>query len=209
MNPPARTNAADRVLGSIDRERWRAPEQPAPTRAQVSMVAHALADHTLNIQMVQFSDSSDGIATNVGRWMHALGDDLDALVDGLSAPILFAGEFRVGDIRDLPALPGHLGDSLAISAPVKADGGQGFSLTITFGDGTLRRFTSLVDTFEMTVDPRDLGKSKWGDPTTEAARAFGFKVLSVVTDEMRQRIETLLSLTPSLLVFGDGKMHVS
>ncbi|BDZ52672.1 hypothetical protein GCM10025867_49130 (plasmid) [Frondihabitans sucicola] len=209
MNLPSRTNAAERVLGSIARGRWRTPDQEAPTRAQVAMVAHALADHTLNVQMVQFSDSPDGVAMNVGRWMHALGDDLDNLVDGLAVPILFAGDFRVGHILDLPYLPDALGSSVSISAPTKASHGQGFSLTITFGDGESRLFTSLVDAFEMAPVPKGRAKSAWAETDVAEARAFGYQVLKIVTEQMRQRIEALLELSPSLLVFGDGKVHVS
>lgn len=46
-----------------------------PTVEQVAVVMHALADYTTWQQGVRFSGSDD-IAQNVGRFLHAYGDDL-------------------------------------------------------------------------------------------------------------------------------------
>jgi hypothetical protein len=64
-------------------------DPPKPSRKQVGMVLHALADHTAIMEMVQFDrldhhGSNAGketkywpTETSIGRWFHAVGDDLE------------------------------------------------------------------------------------------------------------------------------------
>ena len=209
MNLPPRTGVVDRLMGSIGREHWRYPEEPVPSMGQVSMVAHALADHTVNNQMVRFSDDAETPAHAVGRWMHAFGDDLDNFGRGLSAAPLRAGDYEIGPIEDLPSLPESLGGVETISAPEKADHKQGFQVDVTFGDGHMIRFVALVDTFGVTSAHGPADAQELTSKEAAAVKEFGFELLRLITTQMRERITVLLDLTPSLLVFAEGKIHVS
>ena len=73
---PSLDRHVERVTDSVKRQRFRFPGAEAPTAAQIGMVLHAIADHTLNVESIYFSES-DYPATNVGRWNHALGDAFD------------------------------------------------------------------------------------------------------------------------------------
>ena len=77
-------DAADRIMKALDN---RMTGEPKPTRKQVGMVLHALADHTAIMEMVQF-DRSDKwhpgqeeklwpTETSIGRWFHRVADDLE------------------------------------------------------------------------------------------------------------------------------------
>lgn len=77
-------NAADRIMKQLDN---RLTGEPKPTRKQVGMVLHALADHTAIVEMVQFDRRSRHhpereeeywpTETSVGRWFYGVGDDLE------------------------------------------------------------------------------------------------------------------------------------
>lgn len=70
---------AERLQRQIASERRLFPDEQAPTLAQVAMVLHALADHTLLMRALTF-DPDDGPwpqATSVGRFLHAYGDRFD------------------------------------------------------------------------------------------------------------------------------------
>lgn len=77
-------SAANRIMKQLDN---RLTGEPKPTRKQVAMVLHALADHTAIMHMVDF-DRRDRFhpgqeeklwptETSIGRWFHAVGDDLE------------------------------------------------------------------------------------------------------------------------------------
>jgi hypothetical protein len=82
----SKENAADRIMRSLDN---RLMGEPKPSRKQVGMVLHALADHTAIMEMVQLDrldhhGSNAGketkywpTETSIGRWFHAVGDDLE------------------------------------------------------------------------------------------------------------------------------------
>ena len=77
--------AADRLMKALDN---RITGEPKPTRKQVAMVLHALADHTAIMQMVNY-DMRDlypnqdrkteywPTETSIGRWFHAVGSELE------------------------------------------------------------------------------------------------------------------------------------
>lgn len=79
-------NASDRIMRSLDN---RLTGEPKPTRKQVAMVLHALADHTAIMQMTRYDrlehwGSNKGketeywpTETSIGRWFHAVGNDLE------------------------------------------------------------------------------------------------------------------------------------
>lgn len=79
---------ADRVVAQAARQRWRSGEQP-PTRAQVAMVLHALADHTLLETARAFNrDYRPGLvderwpsSLSTARFFHRMADSIE---DGLS-----------------------------------------------------------------------------------------------------------------------------
>jgi hypothetical protein len=84
-------NAGDRIMKQLDN---RLTGEPKPTRKQVGMVLHAMADHTAIMEMTQF-DRKDHIGSNagketqfwptetsIGRWFHGVGDDLEGRFDG-------------------------------------------------------------------------------------------------------------------------------
>lgn len=76
--------AADRIMKQLDN---RLTGEPKPTRKQVGMVLHALADHTAIMHMVAFDRMSKWhkgkeeelwpTETSIGRWFHGVGDDLE------------------------------------------------------------------------------------------------------------------------------------
>lgn len=80
-------NASDRIMRSLDNRRY--PKVQRPTRKQVAMVLHALADHTAIMEMTRFdrlehNGSNKGeetkywpTETSIGRWFHRVGDDLE------------------------------------------------------------------------------------------------------------------------------------
>lgn len=81
-------NASDRIMRSLDNRRTGAAK---PTRVQVAMVLHALADHTAIMQMTRYDRMGKAqqgedpkketsywpTETSIGRWFHAVGDDLE------------------------------------------------------------------------------------------------------------------------------------
>lgn len=71
---------------------------PPPTPQQVAMVLHALADHTaLEHARVwdrradrlgsTIEDSPWPTTTSIGRWLHAVGDDIDDFARSPDAPV--------------------------------------------------------------------------------------------------------------------------
>lgn len=70
--------AVSRVMGAVGAETvLQRSGETAPSQVQVAAVMHALADHTALLQAVQYRPSDMGVALNVGRWLHALGDYLE------------------------------------------------------------------------------------------------------------------------------------
>lgn len=70
--------AADRLMGALD---YRLSPGIGPlTRAHVAVVLHALADHTAIEVALRHEHDPSGYAphaTSVGRWLHAVADDLE------------------------------------------------------------------------------------------------------------------------------------
>lgn len=72
--------AADRLMRSLD-YRLSPPGTPRLTREQVAVVMHALADHTAIMAALAYSRGEDSPwpeSLSVGRWLHAVGDQLTA-----------------------------------------------------------------------------------------------------------------------------------
>lgn len=77
-------NSGDRLMKQLDN---RLTGEDKPTRKQVGMVLHALADHTAIMHMTQYDRQSKWhpdkeeeywpTETSIGRWFHAVGDDLE------------------------------------------------------------------------------------------------------------------------------------
>jgi hypothetical protein len=77
-------DAADRLMGQIQHQRWRTPDTPPPNEAQVAMVLHALADHTALEAARVYDRTRDGkeddlwpTSLSIGRWLHDLGDYIE------------------------------------------------------------------------------------------------------------------------------------
>ncbi len=61
--------------------------EPKPTRKQVAMVLHAMADHTAIMEMVKYDRRNKfhpeqeetlwPTETSIGRWFHGVGDQLE------------------------------------------------------------------------------------------------------------------------------------
>lgn len=71
--------AADRLMRQIGYEKRRIKE-PVPTRGQVAMVMHALADHTAIMAALNHRPDPTSPwpeATSIGRWFHDVGNDLE------------------------------------------------------------------------------------------------------------------------------------
>jgi hypothetical protein len=70
-------SAADRIMRQLDS---RLTGEPKPTRKQVAMVLHAMADHTAIMQALDYRPDFTSPwpqATSVGRWYHDVADDLE------------------------------------------------------------------------------------------------------------------------------------
>jgi len=70
-------SAGDRIMRSLDN---RITREPKPTRKQVAMVLHALADHTAIMSALEHRPDPTSPwpqATSMGRWFHDVGDDLE------------------------------------------------------------------------------------------------------------------------------------
>jgi hypothetical protein len=70
-------NAADRIMRSLDN---RITGEPKPSRKQVGMVLHALADHTAIMSALKHRHDPTSPwpeATSMGRWFHDVGDMLE------------------------------------------------------------------------------------------------------------------------------------
>jgi hypothetical protein len=77
--------ATDRIMSALDN---RITGEPKPTRKQVAMVLHAMADHTAIMQMVNY-DMRDlhpnrdkkteywPVETSIGRWFHVVAGELE------------------------------------------------------------------------------------------------------------------------------------
>lgn len=71
--------AADRLMQQISHTKRRIDE-PMPSRNQVAMVLHALADHTAIMSALEHRPDPTSPwpeATSIGRWLHDVGDDLE------------------------------------------------------------------------------------------------------------------------------------
>jgi len=71
--------AADRLMRSLDYRL--SPGARELTRTEVGVVLHALADHTALMAALAYDPdvtSSWPEAHSLGRWMHAVGDHLEA-----------------------------------------------------------------------------------------------------------------------------------
>jgi hypothetical protein len=72
-------SAADRLMRQINNQ-GRRIDAPRPSRKQVAMVLHALADHTAIMSALEHRPDPASPwpqATSVGRWLHDVGDDLE------------------------------------------------------------------------------------------------------------------------------------
>ncbi len=70
--------AADRLMRSLDNRRF--DGEIKPSKEQVSMVLHALADHTAIMEMLKHRPDPTSPwqeATSVGRWFHDVADCLE------------------------------------------------------------------------------------------------------------------------------------
>lgn len=70
-------SASERIMRSLDNRRT---GEPKPTKKQVAMVLHALADHTAIMEMLKHRPDETSPwkeATSVGRWFHDVGDELE------------------------------------------------------------------------------------------------------------------------------------
>jgi hypothetical protein len=70
-------NATDRLMGQLDN---RITGEPKPTKKQVAMVLHALADHTAIMTMLEHRPDPTSPwpqANSVGRWFHDVGHELE------------------------------------------------------------------------------------------------------------------------------------
>lgn len=73
-------NATDRLMQQIGYETRRLDNQTPPTAYQVSMVLHALADHTAIMSALQHRPDPDSPwpeANSIGRWLHDVGSELE------------------------------------------------------------------------------------------------------------------------------------
>jgi hypothetical protein len=73
--------ACERLMQQISYEQRRINE-PMPTRRQVAMVMHALADHTAIMTALKHRPDPTSPwpeATSIGRWFHDVGNDLEDL----------------------------------------------------------------------------------------------------------------------------------
>lgn len=71
--------ASDRLMQQVKYQQQRINE-PLPTRRQVAMVLHALADHTAIMWALQYRRDETSPwpeAISIGRWLHDVGDDLE------------------------------------------------------------------------------------------------------------------------------------
>lgn len=71
-------SAADRLMRSLDYRLH--PTARRLTREEVAVVMHALADHTAIEAALRFRPEPESpwpYALSVGRWFHAVGDQLD------------------------------------------------------------------------------------------------------------------------------------
>jgi hypothetical protein len=69
--------AADRIMRNLDN---RILGEPYPTRKQVAMVLHALADHTAIMSALDHRPDETSPwpeATSIGRWMQDVAVDLE------------------------------------------------------------------------------------------------------------------------------------
>lgn len=70
-------NATDRLMQSLDNRRT---GEPKPSKLQVAMVLHALADHTAIMKMLKHRPDPTSPwpeATSIGRWFHDVADELE------------------------------------------------------------------------------------------------------------------------------------
>lgn len=72
--------AADRLMQNLDYRLY--PNTERLTRAQVAVVMHALADHTAIQAAMTYDPPRDDtypwpVATSIGRWFHAVADELE------------------------------------------------------------------------------------------------------------------------------------
>ena len=81
-------NAGDRIMRNLDN---RITGEPKPTKKQVAMVLHALADHTAICVMVKYDRMGKAqqgedptketkfwpTETSIGRWFHDVGHELE------------------------------------------------------------------------------------------------------------------------------------
>lgn len=68
--------ASERLMRRLDN---RLIDTPLPSREQVALVLHALADHTAIMAMLEHRPDPTSPwpqATSVGRWFHDVGDEL-------------------------------------------------------------------------------------------------------------------------------------
>ena len=71
--------AAERLMQQISYQQRRIDE-PLPSRRQVAMVLHALADHTAIMSALQHRRDETTPwpeAISIGRWLHDVADDLE------------------------------------------------------------------------------------------------------------------------------------
>lgn len=89
MNGPqvAGQPAADRLMEAVDRRLHFAAERP--TREQVAAVVRGLADHTA-LEAARVYSREPGMpwptSTSIGRWLHAVGDQLVDMRESGPAP---------------------------------------------------------------------------------------------------------------------------
>lgn len=70
-------DAGERIMRNLDNRRVGVPK---PSREQVALVLHALADHTVIMKMLRHRPDPTSPwpeATSMGRWFHDVGDSLE------------------------------------------------------------------------------------------------------------------------------------
>lgn len=73
--------ACDRLMDNI-RQRARESGRVAPSEADVKLVLRGLADHTAIMEMLKYRVEPGPWpeATSIGRWFHAVADDLGEMI---------------------------------------------------------------------------------------------------------------------------------
>lgn len=79
----ANQDATTRLMNQVRQQARRLDNQTPPTAYQVSMVLHALADHTAIMEMLKHRPDETSPwpeATSVGRWFHDVGDEMEEVL---------------------------------------------------------------------------------------------------------------------------------